>query len=198
VFRKASALPIAFRGSSSFGRGGQRGGGDGFDRISGCVTGVTDHVGGGGGVTGSTGGGAGRTFIGVAGSSVGGKCSRASLAARYLATRPGAPGFDGLARAVVFRVVLLEAGEHLLGTVGGLERQQPLVLLILPLGVFNFHQAPFWQAPSAKERRPADVFNVNCVGFRRPVQSAGQIGGPHWLWSLLSVSNGMALPLRFG
>jgi hypothetical protein len=123
VFRKASALPIAFLGSSSFGRGGQRGGGDGFDRIGGSVTGVTGHVGGGGGMTGGTGGGAGRTFIGAAGSSVGGKCGRARLAARYLAPRPGASSFDGLARTVVFRVVLLEAGEHVLGAVGGPEHQ---------------------------------------------------------------------------
>jgi hypothetical protein len=99
ALRKASALPITFRGGSSFGVGGDRGSDGGFDRVGGGVTGVTGHVGGCGGVTRGTGGGAGRTFIGVAG------------------------GFNGFAWPVVFRVILLEAWEHVLGAVGGPKRQ---------------------------------------------------------------------------
>jgi hypothetical protein len=87
------------------------------------VAGVTGHVGGCGGVTGGTGGGAGRTFIGGAGGGVGGNCGGARLAARYLTTRPGAPGFEGFARSVVFRVVLLEVWEHVLCAIGSPEPQ---------------------------------------------------------------------------
>jgi hypothetical protein len=123
VLRKASALPITFRGRSSSGVSGDRGGGGGGDSVGGGVTGVTGHVGGCGGVTGGTGGGAGRTFIGGAGGGVGGNCGGARLAARYLATRPGAPCFEGFARSVVFRVVLLEVWEHVRCAVGGPERQ---------------------------------------------------------------------------
>jgi hypothetical protein len=122
-FWKASALPITFRGGSSSGVGGDRGGGGGLDSVGGGVTGVTGHVSGCGGVTGSPGGSSCRSVIGVAGGGVGGKCGGARLAHRYLATRPGPPCFDGFARPVVFRVVLLEVWEHVLGAVGGPEHQ---------------------------------------------------------------------------
>jgi hypothetical protein len=123
VLRKASALPITFRDRSSSGIGGDRGGGGGLDSAGGGVTGVTGHVGGSGGVTGGTGGGARRTFIGVAGGGVGGNGGGARCAARYLTTHPGTRCFNGFARSVVLRVLLLEEWKHMLGTVGGPERK---------------------------------------------------------------------------
>jgi len=117
VLRKASALPITFRGRSSSGDGG------GLDSVGGGVTRVTGHVSGGSGVTGSTGCGAGRCMIGLAGGCVGGKCGGARSATRHLTTRPGSPGFECFARPVVLRVVLLEEWEHVFGAVGGPERQ---------------------------------------------------------------------------
>ena len=123
VLRKASALPITFRGRSSFAVGGDRGGGGGLDSVSGGVTGVTGHVGGSGGVTGGTGGSARRTFIGGAGGGVGDNCGRARCAARYLTPHPGTRRFNGFARPVVLRVLLLEEWKHMLGAVGGPERK---------------------------------------------------------------------------
>jgi hypothetical protein len=123
ALRKASALPITFRGGSSFGVGGDRGSDGGFDRVGGGVTGVTGHVGGCGGVTRGTGGGAGRTFIGVAGGGMGGDRGSARVAACYLTMRPIVRCFNGFAWPVVFRVILLEAWEHMLGAVGGPKRQ---------------------------------------------------------------------------
>ena len=123
VPRKAPALPITFRGSSRSAVGGDRGGGGGLDRVVGGVTGVTGHVGGCGGVTRGTGGGAGRIFIGVAGGGMGGDRGSARLAACYLTTRPIVRCFNGFARPFVFRVILLEAWEHVLGAVGGPKRQ---------------------------------------------------------------------------
>jgi hypothetical protein len=123
VLRKASALPITFRGRISSGGGGDRGGDDGFDRVGSGVTGVTGHVGGAGGVTGGTGDGTGRTFIGGAGGGVGGNCGGARTAARYLTTHPSTRCFNGFARSVVLRVLLLEIWEHVLCAVGGPEHQ---------------------------------------------------------------------------
>jgi len=84
---------------------------------------MTGDMGGCGGVTGGTGGRSGRSVIGVAGGGVGGECGGARLAHRYLATHPGTPGFDGFARPVVSRVLRLEVRQHMLGAVGGPERQ---------------------------------------------------------------------------
>jgi hypothetical protein len=114
VLRKASVLPITFLGG--------RVGGGGYGVVGGvrCVGG---NVGGCGGVTGCAGGGAGRGSIGVAGCGVGGKRGGARLAHRDLTTRPGTPRFDGIPRSVVFRVLLLEEWEYVLGAVGGPERQ---------------------------------------------------------------------------
>jgi hypothetical protein len=108
VLRKASVLPITFRS-----------GGGGGDSIGGGVTGVTGDVGGCGGVTGGTGGSTGSRVIGVAG----GKCGGARLTHRYLAAHPGTPCFEGFARSVILRVLLLEVREHVLGAVGGPEHQ---------------------------------------------------------------------------
>jgi len=113
VLRKASVLPITFRG----------GVGSGGDSVGGGVTGVADDMGGGGGVAGGTGGSSGRSVIGVAGGGVSGKCGGARLAHRYLATHPGTPCSEGFARSVVFRVLLLEVWEHVLGAVGSPEHQ---------------------------------------------------------------------------
>ena len=123
ALRKASALPITFRGGSSSALGGDRRGVGGLDGVGSGVTGVTGHVGGCGGVTRGTGGGAGRTFIGVAGGDMGGDRGSARLAACYLTTRPIVRCFNGFAWPVVFRVILLEAWEHVLGAVGGPKRQ---------------------------------------------------------------------------
>ena len=46
-----------------------------------------------------------------------------SLAHRDLTTHPGTPCFEGLPRSVVFRVVLLEVWEHVLGALSGPEHQ---------------------------------------------------------------------------
>ena len=95
----------------------------GLERIRGGVSGVTGHVCGSCGVTGGTCGSAGCGVIGVSCGSVRGDCGCARLAARNLATRPCACSLDGLARPVVFRVLLLKEREHVLGAVGGPERQ---------------------------------------------------------------------------
>jgi len=85
--------------------------------------GVTSHVGGSGGVTGGTGGGAGRTCIGVAGGGVGGKCGGARRAAFYLTPHPGTRRFNGFARPVVMRALLLKEWQHMFGALGGPERK---------------------------------------------------------------------------
>ena len=136
-------LPFTFRGGGSAGVGWNCGCGCGGDSVGGGVPGMTGHVGGAGGVTRGTGDGAGRNVIGVAGRSVGGNRCGARLAALYLTPRPSARCFDGLARPVVFRVLLLEVPKHVLGAVGSPERQRPLVLFIEPLGVFNLHRDLF-------------------------------------------------------
>ena len=125
-----SVLPITFLGGGSSGGGGEGGvggGGDSVggsgDSVGGSVTGVTGNVGACCGVTGGTGGGTGRSLIGVAGGGVSGKCGGARLAQRYLTTHPGAPCFDSFPRSVVFRVLLLEVGEYMLGAVSGPEHQ---------------------------------------------------------------------------
>jgi hypothetical protein len=123
VFRKASVLPITFRGGDGGGVGGDGGVGGGGDSVGGGVSGVTGDVGGCGGVTGGTGGSSGGSVIGIAGGGVGGKCGGARLAHRYLATHPGTPCFEGLARSVVFRVLVLEVRKHVLGAVSGPEHQ---------------------------------------------------------------------------
>ena len=116
-FRKVSALPITLlvRGNA--------GGGRGLDRVGSGVAGMAGHVGGAGCVTSGPGGGPRRTFLGVTGSGVGGYRGGAGGAARNLPTRPGPRCRYGLARAIVLRVLLLEARKHMLGTVGGPERQ---------------------------------------------------------------------------
>ena len=119
-----TALPRTFRDEI------HSGGGDSFDRVGGGVPGVTSHVGGAGGVTGCTGDGTSRIFIGSAGGSVGGNCGGARNAAHYLTTHPGTRGFNGFARSVVLRVLLLKQWKHMLGAVGGPERKQSLVLLV--------------------------------------------------------------------
>ena len=56
---------------------------------------------------------------------------------QYLATHPGAPCFDGFARSVVLRDLLVEVGKDVLGAVGGPEHQQPVVLLVGSFGVLS-------------------------------------------------------------
>jgi len=54
---------------------------------------------------------------------VGSKCGGAHLAHRDLTTHPGTPCFDRFPRSVVFRIILLEVWEYVLGAVGGSEYQ---------------------------------------------------------------------------
>jgi hypothetical protein len=114
-------LPIAFPGGGS--------GSGGFDSVGGGATGMTGDVRGGGGMTGSTGGCSGRGIIGEAGGGLGGQGGGARRPAPYLPARPGACGFQGLARPLILRVLVLEAREHVLGAIGGPERQGSLVAL---------------------------------------------------------------------
>jgi hypothetical protein len=99
VLRKASVLPITFLGGGS-------------GRVGGDLCGVG---GGGYSVVGSV--------RGVSGD-VGGKCGGARLTHRYLITHPGTPCLESIARPAVFRVLLLEVreymlGEYMLGAVSG-------------------------------------------------------------------------------
>jgi len=119
VLRKASVLPITFLGGGSVGDGG----GGGFDSVVGSVRGVTGNVGGCCGVTGGAGGGAGRSLFGVACGGMGGKSCRPTLANPYLTTHPGTPCLDSFPRPVVFRVLLLEVREYVLGAASGPEYQ---------------------------------------------------------------------------
>ena len=107
----------------TFGAGRGRGLGGGSDRVGGGVPGVTGHVGSSGGVTGGAGNGSGSCVNRFSGGGMGGHGGGARLAACDLATNPGPRCFDRLARPVVFRVLLLEEGQHVLGAVGGPERQ---------------------------------------------------------------------------
>jgi hypothetical protein len=76
-----------------------------------------------GGVTGGSRGSSARNVVSAAGGGVGGDCGGAGLTALYLTSRPGPPGFDGFARTIVLRVLLLKELEHVLGAVGGPECQ---------------------------------------------------------------------------
>jgi hypothetical protein len=98
---------------------------------------MTRDVGGGSGVTGSPSSRAGGRVFSLAGSGVGSECGGSRNTHRYLAARPGAPRFDGFARAVVPGMFLLEAGKHLLGTGGGPEGQRPAVTIGELLSVFD-------------------------------------------------------------
>lgn len=84
---------------------------------------MTGDVRGSGGMTGGACGSSCRRVIGIASSGVGGKCGGARRTAPYLSARPGARRFDGFARTVVFRALLLEARKYVLGTIGGPEHQ---------------------------------------------------------------------------
>lgn len=152
MLRKAPTLPITFPGRGKSALGGGRGGDGGLDRVGGGVTGVSGHVGGCGGMAGGTGGGASRTFIRVTGGGMGGNCSGARCAARYLTTHPGTRCFDGFARPVVLRVLLLEEWKRMLGAIGGPERQRPVVLLVEPPGLFNPSSSQFYRCCSGTAR----------------------------------------------
>ena len=81
---------------------------------------------GGCGVGGNSGVGGGRGVVGGVRYKHGGPC----LAHRDLTAHPGMPCFDGFARSVVFRLLLLEGWEQVLGAVCGPEHQRPVVLLV--------------------------------------------------------------------
>ena len=141
VLRKAPVLPITFRGGDSSGVGGVRGVRGGRDSVAGSVTGMIGDVRGRGGVTGGTSRGAGGMVISGPRRGVGAKCSGARLAHRDRAAHPGPPRFDSLARPVIFRVLLLEAGEDMAGAVSSPEHQCPVVLLVEPPGLLKLHRA---------------------------------------------------------
>jgi hypothetical protein len=123
VLRKASVLPITFLGGGSGRVGGHCGVGGGAYSVVGGARGVRGNVGGCSGVTGGASGGAGSSLIGGAGGGVGGKCGGARLAHRNLTTHPATPCFESIPRSVVFRVLLLEVREYVLGAVSGPEHQ---------------------------------------------------------------------------
>jgi hypothetical protein len=117
MLRQAAALPGMFL-CGRFSSGGY-----GFDCVVSGDPGVTGHVGSSGGVTGGTGDRSGRSVIGGSRGGVGGNGGGARCAALYLTTRPGTRGFNGFARSVILRVLLLEEWKHMLGAVGGPERK---------------------------------------------------------------------------
>jgi hypothetical protein len=78
-------------------------------------------------LTGGTGGGSRSAFIRVASGGVCGDRGGARLTYAYLAARPCSRCLDGFARSVIARVLRLEVREHVLGAVGGPERQRPVV-----------------------------------------------------------------------
>ena len=129
MLRKATVLPITFlRGCSGRVRG--NGGDRGVDRVGGGVTSVLGDVSCCGGMTSGACSCSGRCVIDVAGGSVGGHCGGARFTARYLTTRPSAPCVDSCSRSAVIRVVLFEIREHVIGAVGGPERQRLVILLV--------------------------------------------------------------------
>lgn len=114
-------------------------GSSGFDGVGSGGSGVSGNMSGCGSMTGGPGGSSGRSVISIAGGGVGAECCGARYAALDFATGPSASGFDGFARAVVFRINLLEEREDVLGAIGGPERQCPVVQLVEPLGLFSLH-----------------------------------------------------------
>src|SRR5829696_2370235 len=129
VLREALALPVAFLGGS----GGVRrvGGLCGLDGVGGGARSVGGDVGGRGGVSRGTGGSLGLGSIGLAGG-VGGERGGACLAHLHPSARPGTPGLDGPPRPGVSRALLLKVWEHVLGAVGGPERQRSVILPVHP------------------------------------------------------------------
>jgi len=127
VFWKAPVLPFAFPAEAA--------GVGGSNSIVGGVRGVAGDMGGCGSVTGRPRGGASRRMIGVTSSGVGGKRRSTSLAHLYLTARPCSGRFDGLPGPAVSGTRLLEIRKHVLGAVGGPERQ----LLLVPLQSFFRH-----------------------------------------------------------
>ncbi|GGM80047.1 hypothetical protein GCM10012275_58290 [Longimycelium tulufanense] len=74
-------------------------------------------------MTGGPSNGASHSLIGVASGGVGGKRGGARLAHRDLTTHPGSSYRDSLPGSIIFRVPLLEVGEHMLGAVSGPEHR---------------------------------------------------------------------------
>ena len=127
VPREALALPVAFLGGSG---GVHRVGGlCSPDGVGGGVRSVGGDVGCRGGVSRGASGGLGLGSIGLAGGGVGGERGGACLAHLHPSARPGTPRLDGPPRPGVSRALLLEVREHVLGAVGGPERQRSVVFL---------------------------------------------------------------------
>src|SRR5215208_1081091 len=93
---------------------------------------MTGHVRGSGSLTSGPRCSAGRTFIRAAGGGVGSDPGGAGLAHSYLSSCPGACRLDSFPRSLVLRVLLLIVREHVLGAVGGSQRQRPVVLPVHP------------------------------------------------------------------
>lgn len=87
---------------------------------------VTSHVRGGCGVTSRTCNCAGSIFISLAGGGVSGKCSFAGGTTFDFTPCPRASGFNGFARADVFRMLFFKMQQHSLGAVGSPQRQRLL------------------------------------------------------------------------
>jgi hypothetical protein len=87
------------------------------------VAGVTSHLGGPGSVTRSSCDRSGSSVLGIAGGGVGCNRGGARRPAPYFPTHPSTRCFNGFARSVVLRVLLLEDWEHMLSAGGGPERK---------------------------------------------------------------------------
>lgn len=125
--RKAPVLPIMFLGDA-----GDSGGGN---SVSGSMRGVIRNMGGASGVTGGAGRGPGREVIRVAGGGVSSQCGSTNFFHRYLAARPGTPGFDGFSRSVVLRILCLEEGKHVLGAAGSPKHQCLMIWFVESLHI---------------------------------------------------------------
>lgn len=91
---------------------------------------VGRDVGGAGGLSGSPCGGYGLGTMCLASGGVGVERFGAHLAYLHLSSRPGTARFDGSPGPGVFRALLLEAREHVLGAVGRPKRQCFVVLSV--------------------------------------------------------------------
>ena len=117
-------LPFSFR-RYGIGSGGHRG----LECVGCGVRGVGGHVRRSGGMARRTRDTAGRGILGRTRGGMGGDRRGARRSAGDFSTRPCACRFDGFPGAVILRMLVLKAGEHVLCAVGGPERQGPLILL---------------------------------------------------------------------
>lgn len=105
--RQVLVLPITFFGSIA-----RR-----LSRVVGDSAGVVSHMDGGSGMTGGPRGGPRGGLVSSAGRRVGGEGGGAGLAHPHLPTHPSPPRCDSFARAVIVRILPLEAWEDVFGAI---------------------------------------------------------------------------------